>query len=453
MPENLFDGKYFNPEVFAQYMTTVPESRKNALIRQSGILTPLNNIADLFRDQTGGNYAKIPFFGELKGRAQNYNGDTDIIPDSMDSYLQGVVVTGRMKGWVEKDFTMDLASANFWEAIAAQVNRYYEGVDQDTLIATLKGVFDMPANDFTDYHTYDITDAEGEAVKLGRTTLNNAIQQAAGDNKNIFTMCFMHSVTATGIENMNATEYMKYMGKDGVQREIGISEWDGRLVIIDDNLPTVRELQAAGVNGVYTLTVDTALVAGDSISILAGSTAHKVYAFQTGVTSKTAQAAAIARLFEGDRVFTVEASSDTVTFTQKTPGRGVCPVITPNDSNTGSVTIATTLPGVKPVYKTCYTTFVMGQGSIGTVNCGVQTPYELVREGLKNGGQTVLATRQRKIFAPVGISFTMNYMASKSPTDEELAYGGNWELVHNGAFNREYIDHKCIPIMRILSLG
>ena len=47
-------------------------------------------------------------------------------------------------------------------------------------------------------------------------------------------------------------------------------------------------------------------------------------------------------------------------------------------------------------------------------------------------------------------------MASNSPTDAELADGSNWELVHSGETvdtNRTYINHKAIPIARIISRG
>ena len=41
-----------------------------------------------------------------------------------------------------------------------------------------------------------------------------------------------------------------------------------------------------------------------------------------------------------------------------------------------------------------------------------------------------------------------------SGTDDELKNGANWELVNDGAAdNKSYINHKAIPIARIISLG
>ena len=73
------------------------------------------------------------------------------------------------------------------------------------------------------------------------------------------------------------------------------------------------------------------------------------------------------------------------------------------------------------------------------------------RNSMVNGGQDYLITRQRKLFAPYGFSFTKSVMTSLSPTDAELKNAQNWELVKNSEGN--VIDHKAIPICKIVSLG
>lgn len=107
--------------------------------------------------------------------------------------------------------------------------------------------------------------------------------------------------------------------------------------------------------------------------------------------------------------------------------------------------------GEKPVY----TTYVFGDGAIEHTDCGVKVPIEMARDAKTNGGQDTLYMRQRKCFAPWGISFTKASMASPSPTDEELEKGENWDIV-NGQDkdgNTVYIPHKTIPLCQILSLG
>ncbi len=78
------------------------------------------------------------------------------------------------------------------------------------------------------------------------------------------------------------------------------------------------------------------------------------------------------------------------------------------------------------------------------------------RDPAKNGGEDTLYMRQRKVFAPKGISYEKKSQASLSPTDAELKNGANWSLVHSGettVSQRSYINHKAIPIARIISRG
>lgn len=102
---------------------------------------------------------------------------------------------------------------------------------------------------------------------------------------------------------------------------------------------------------------------------------------------------------------------------------------------------------------TKYTTYVLGNGAFHFEDIGAEVPFAMVRDEKTNGGQTYLYSRQRKVIAPYGISFTKSSMASNSPTDTELENGTNWTLIHDGTTSKKYIDHKAIPIARIISKG
>lgn len=114
------------------------------------------------------------------------------------------------------------------------------------------------------------------------------------------------------------------------------------------------------------------------------------------------------------------------------------------------------LPAVAGETDTTYTTYVLGDGAISFEDIGAKVPYEMARDPKTNGGEDVLYTRQRKVFAPFGISYEKKSQASLSPTDAELKSGANWVLVHSGEeteSERSYINHKAIPIARIISKG
>lgn len=214
---------------------------------------------------------------------------------------------------------------------------------------------------FVDGHTLDISALVGESKDgdpnscVGAATLNTAIQRAGGDNKAKFTIALLHSVVATNLENLKLLAYLKQTDANGVERDIGLASWNGRMVLVDDSMPV--ETVAESAEG-----------AGDGY----------------------------------DK----------------------------------------------------YTTYVFGDGAVDYEDIGAKIPYEMSRDASTNGGQDTLHSRQRKAFAPYGISYTRKSQASPSPTDEELANGANWTLVHNSdAKKPEYIDHKAIPIARIISRG
>lgn len=241
---SVFNSKIFNSEVFGRYLETVPRVKQNAFIK-AGILRSRADLKTMLTEQTGGNFISVPMTGLIGGDALNYDGGTDITATTLETFMQSMVVVGRAKAWEEKDFSKDITGHDFMEEIAMQVANYWDDVDQSTILATLKGIFGVTANGFNTKHTLDIAENAGDASKVGATTLNTAIQQAAGDNKNLFTMAIMHSVVATNLENLQVLEYFKQTDANGIQRSTGLATWNGRTVLIDDEVP-VEEVPESG---------------------------------------------------------------------------------------------------------------------------------------------------------------------------------------------------------------
>lgn len=104
---------------------------------------------------------------------------------------------------------------------------------------------------------------------------------------------------------------------------------------------------------------------------------------------------------------------------------------------------------------TKYTTYILGDGAFDYENIGAKVPFEMNRDPARNGGEDTLYSRQRKVFAPYGISYTKKSQATLSPTNAELENGLNWTLVNNGETGDKLktIDHKAIPIARLISRG
>jgi len=349
MAATQFDAKAFNPEAFGKYMERVPQLRTNALLK-SHALVGNPDIRAMFSSQTGTAFGTIPLYGLLNGDTQNYDGVTDIESQSSNTYTQGVVVTGRADAFTEKDFSYDITgNVDFMGNVARQLSHYWDTVNQDTLLKILEGIYGTPTTpngleEFVTKHTFDISSKTGAGNNLvGPTTLNSAIQQASGANKNGFTFAIMHSAVATNLENMRLLDYMKYTDAQNVMRDLTMATWNGRTVIVDDSMP-----------------VD-------------------------------------------------------------------------NDK---------------------YTTYVFGTGAFFYENIGAKVPYEMDRDPAKNGGEDTLYSRQRKVFAPRGISFDNTGLSSLSPTNTELASADRWSLVNDShATDKSYYNHQAIMITRIISKG
>lgn len=331
--------------MFDKLVRKTPNLRMNELLK-SGAIVEKSEYASLAPDQKGGHYITTIIKERLSGTPDNYDGKTTITTDNRGNYTMGRIVVGRAHGWTDSDFVSDI-SGDDYSAAAGEVAEYWDDVDQDILIATLKGVFAMTGAknaEFVEQHTYE------EKGEFGATTLNNALQKALGDNKAKFSLAIMHSKVATGLENLKLLDYMKYTDADGIERTLTLATLNGRVVLVDDTMP-VEE-----------------------------------------VTDEEEQ-----------------------TYTE-------------------------------------YTTYVFGSGAIEYTNCGVKSPSEMSRDALTNGGQTTLVSRQRKIYAPYGISF--KNASILSPTTEQLENGSNWELANNNVTGKTaYYPHKAIAIAQIKTRG
>ncbi len=283
-----FDSKAFNPQAFGAYVKKIPNTTKTELAKSKAIGTN-QQASSALNAQTGSLYSRIPYFGRIDGStSQNNDGGTNITSNTTTTYEQGFVVASRMDSWTEKSFSKNItAGVDFMDNVASQISDYKAEVKQAILLSMLKGAYAMTttgtsvtakaAKKFVDNHTFDITALEGDLAFVGATTLNKAIQKACGDNKNVFKLVIMHSEVATNLENLKLVKYLTYTDADGIERELALGTWNGRTVLIDDNMPTediaaVEESGTAGSDN-YVAAQDsytkyTTYVLGDSAIIL-----------------------------------------------------------------------------------------------------------------------------------------------------------------------------------------
>ena len=97
-----------------------------------------------------------------------------------------------------------------------------------------------------------------------------------------------------------------------------------------------------------------------------------------------------------------------------------------------------------------YTTYVLGSSALILDDIGDPHPYEVDRDPAKNAGTDMLYVRDRFICGAAGLSFEKPSSITASASNADLATGTNWVVCNNGT---TAIDHRAIPIARIISRG
>lgn len=388
----IYRGKIFNEQVFEKYMRTLPSTKENSLIK-NGLFTNVNKYKAKMVDETGGYAIEEPIKGRLDGTPSNYDGSTNIETGTeRKTFHQRKIAYGRAKAWGEYDFASEVTGTNFM-AEAQEVKDYWDEQRQGTVLAILKGIFGMTGGadgEFVEKHTYDISEQDSTAANLGADAMNRAAQKALGDKKQNLDVIFMHSVVSTNLEGLNLINFLKYTDADGIERELTLGTFNGRLVIVDDE---VREL-----NGYDEATSGT-----------------------TGALK--------------------------VVSSSPTTGQIKLTDVTGSDFYPAGVKANDYVVAAKK-----YVSYAFKKGFFEYENLGVKTPSEIVRNAYDKGGFTDLVTRIREIIVPYLISYKGT--GSVSPTNAALATGSNWELVNdNDAISKTYVDDKLIPVVQIISRG
>ena len=258
-----FRDKIFNEEVFEKYMRTLESTKENSLIKNS-LFTVVNNYKEKMSEQSGGYAVLEPIKGRIGGNPVNYDGNTNIPKGSeRDTFFQRKICYGRAKAWGEYDFASDVTGSNFM-AEAQEVKEYWDERRQETVLSILAGIFGMTGGangNFVTKHTYDIT--ADTNPNLGADSMNKASQKALGDKKAKLDVSFMHSMVSTNLEGLNLIDFLKYTDSEGIERDLTIGTFNGKLVIVDDDMPTTEVAESS--EG-----------AGD------GYTAYTTYVFQKG---------------------------------------------------------------------------------------------------------------------------------------------------------------------------
>lgn len=377
-----FRGKIFNPEVFEFYRKKIESTKENSLIKNA-LFTSVNKYGAKLEGQVGGYTITEPILGRIDdSEPANYDGNTDA-PEGKErkTFYQRKVTYGRQMTWGEYDFPTTLAGSKNFMPEASEVNEYWDEQLQITALAMLKGIANMTSNNFSTSHTYDTNS------KLTDGSAELAAQAVLGDKKSKVTTMYMNSKTATNLNILNLMSYMKYTDSNGIERDLQIGTYNGKTVIVDDDMP-----------------VETGYVT---------TTADETGALEVVSSGASTGQINLADVKKGDYYPSGVAAGDYV----KTDTR--------------------------------YTTYMLASGFFEREELSVPVRDEVVRDAYDKGGHNDLISRIREIIVPKYISYIGT--GSYSPKNDDFANSANWEVAHTSEETPEYVPDKLIPFVRIYS--
>lgn len=238
----------FDEEIFNYSWKNTPDLFLSNMIN-SGAVVNDSEIARLIAN--GSNFFTTPYYDNLGGEEQNYDGKTDFTYDTLSGGTYSGVVYGRMKAWDAVSFIKDFNSgADPMQQIVSGVANYWIKKRQSRLVGILEAIFGIEGDEDFKSHITNIatvTDTALEEVnKIGATTVNNAIVKANGDNAQDYSLAIMHSSIANRLANIQLLEFSKYTDASGITRKLPIGRINDMIIIVNDEVPSKESATATG---------------------------------------------------------------------------------------------------------------------------------------------------------------------------------------------------------------
>lgn len=199
----------------------------------------------------GGNYYTIPFYKDLEGDVQTYDGATDVESDDTEDGVQSGFVYGEMKGFKDTVFVRDFTGADPMGNIIARISKYWNKQKQNRLLSVLQGIFNITGDADWNKHTTNIAttgDTASDSNRMGLTTLREATVKALGEHADDFTIAIMHSNVALRLSNLQVLEYFKYNAANGMELDVRVARSGNLLVLVWDGVPVSTSATATGEN-------------------------------------------------------------------------------------------------------------------------------------------------------------------------------------------------------------
>lgn len=224
-------GNVYVPHQFAK--ETIQRTAVKSNLWRSGIIAPDAQLAGKARQ--GGRLIDLPFWNDLTGNSQPINSGTTLTVANITSSKDQAYIAERGQPWGSETIAAILAQSDPMDAIQELVANWWVRDNQDTLIATLKGVFGAASMSGL---LSGINHASGGAGNFDESNTFNAstailAAQLLGDSKDMLTAYVMHSAVEASLALDDLIDFVP----DSESKAM-IRTFQGKEVILDDRCPT-----------------------------------------------------------------------------------------------------------------------------------------------------------------------------------------------------------------------
>lgn len=207
----------------------------------------------------GGNYYTIPFYKDLTGNVQDYDGATTIVSTDTEDGVQSGFVYGEAKGFKDTVFVRDFTGADPMGNIVARIAKFWNKQKQNRLLSVLQGIFAITGDADWAKHTTNIATTGSTATddnRMGLTTLREASVKALGEHADDLSIAIMHSSVALRLSNLQVLEFFKY-NSNGMEYDVRVGRSGNLLVLVWDGVPVSTSATATGENEYTTYILGT----------------------------------------------------------------------------------------------------------------------------------------------------------------------------------------------------
>lgn len=204
---------------------------KSAIIR-SGAVTQDALIAS---NIAKGHAFEVPFRKEISSHTANVSSDDPAViaaAQKLDYGFTRVAPLNRNGRWGAADLARIVAGDDPLAAVGNQLGDFWAKEVQGSFLSMLTGIFaDNIANDASDMF-FDVSIATGTVSSANKASRDAFIEAkaTAGDRRQDFSLCFMHSSVAKYLEKTDTTSFEK------PSAAMPFKAYNGMIVIEDDSI-------------------------------------------------------------------------------------------------------------------------------------------------------------------------------------------------------------------------